>query len=56
MELKSVCFTWPHTRACDLAMLQKSVYPTVLAQPDTQPCVAISKATRVRHTGVWLAV
>ncbi|KHG00878.1 hypothetical protein F383_22302 [Gossypium arboreum] len=54
--MKSVCSTWPSTRACDLAVLHKSVYLTGLARPCTQACVGTSKGTRARHTSVWLAV
>ncbi|KAA3474831.1 Cell adhesion molecule 3 [Gossypium australe] len=38
--------TRPSIRACDLAVLHKSLYPTVLAWPSTWECVAISKDTR----------
>ncbi|KHG08169.1 Protein stu1 [Gossypium arboreum] len=55
-ETKSVRFTWPHTRACDLAVWHKSVYPIGLARPSTRACVAISKGTWARHTGMWLAM
>ncbi|KHG27423.1 polyprotein [Gossypium arboreum] len=48
--------TWLSTRACDLAVLHKSVYPTGLAPPSIGACVATSKGTWARHTGVWLAV
>ncbi|KHG20618.1 hypothetical protein F383_25108 [Gossypium arboreum] len=37
-KLKSVCSTRSHTRACDMAMLHKSVYPTALARPSTRAC------------------
>ncbi|KHG22915.1 Sulfhydryl oxidase 2 -like protein [Gossypium arboreum] len=37
IETKSVCSTRSHTRACDLAVLHKSVYPTVVARPSTRP-------------------
>ncbi|KHG28333.1 hypothetical protein F383_35339 [Gossypium arboreum] len=60
IKMKSVYFTRPSTRACDLAMLHKLVYPTGLPRPSTRPgtraCVATSKDTRARHTGVWLAL
>ncbi|KHG02434.1 Polyprotein [Gossypium arboreum] len=50
----------PSTRACDLAVLHKSVYPTSLAwlntQPGTRACMATSKGTWARPMGVWLAV
>ncbi|KHF97672.1 NADH-quinone oxidoreductase subunit D [Gossypium arboreum] len=46
----------PHTQECDLAVLHKSVYPTILPQSDTRACVAISKGTRAKHTGMWLAM
>ncbi|KHG04324.1 hypothetical protein F383_29811 [Gossypium arboreum] len=35
IKIKSVCSTRFHTRACDLAVLHKSVYPTGLARPST---------------------
>ncbi|KHG19861.1 hypothetical protein F383_24708 [Gossypium arboreum] len=58
--MKSVCSTRPHTRACDLAVLHKSVYPTGLARPSTwsgtSACVATLKGTQARHTDVWSAV
>ncbi|KHG19087.1 hypothetical protein F383_24117 [Gossypium arboreum] len=38
-ENKSVCSTRPHTRACDLAVWHKSVYPTELEWPTTRTCV-----------------
>ncbi|KHG21875.1 hypothetical protein F383_27593 [Gossypium arboreum] len=48
IETKLVCSTLPHTRACDLAMWYKSVYPTGLARPRTRPgtraCMAIFRA------------
>ncbi|KHG30276.1 hypothetical protein F383_11710 [Gossypium arboreum] len=56
IELQSVCSTRSHTRACDLAVLHKLVYPTSLARPSTRKCVATSKGTQARHMGVWLAV
>ncbi|KHG21820.1 Dihydroxy-acid dehydratase 2 [Gossypium arboreum] len=60
IEMKSVFSPQSHTRACDLAVLHKSVYPIGLARPGTWPvtraCLSISKGTQARHTGVWLAV
>ncbi|KHG18221.1 hypothetical protein F383_22005 [Gossypium arboreum] len=60
IKMKSVCSTRSHTRACDLVVLHKSVYPIVLARPSAWPgtrvCVATSKGTRAGHKGVWLAV
>ncbi|KHG22537.1 hypothetical protein F383_29110 [Gossypium arboreum] len=37
IKMKSVCSTRSHTRACDLAVLHKLVYPTGFAQPSTWP-------------------
>ncbi|KHG18999.1 hypothetical protein F383_26279 [Gossypium arboreum] len=56
IKMKSICSTWSHGRACDLAVLHKSIYPTGLAWPSIRPgtraCVATSKSTRARHTGI----
>ncbi|KHG07580.1 Threonine--tRNA ligase [Gossypium arboreum] len=58
--MKSICSTRFHTRACDLAVLHKSIYPIGLARPSTWPgtqvCVATSKGTRAKQLGMWLAV
>ncbi|KHG17830.1 hypothetical protein F383_21741 [Gossypium arboreum] len=38
IELKSVCSTWSHTRACDLAVLHKLVYPSVFTRFGIRAC------------------
>ncbi|KHG12938.1 hypothetical protein F383_05793 [Gossypium arboreum] len=49
IKMKSVYSTRSHTRACDLAVLHKSVYLIGLARPSTWPgtraCVATLKGT-----------
>ncbi|KHG22927.1 Glutathione S-transferase theta-1 [Gossypium arboreum] len=48
IKIKSVCSTRPHTRACNLALWHKSIYPIGLARPSTHPdtraCMAIFRA------------
>ncbi|KHG22612.1 Rhamnogalacturonan exolyase yesX [Gossypium arboreum] len=60
IKIKSLYSTQPHTRACDLAVWHKSVYPIGLAWPNTRSttlaCMATSKGTQAKHKGVWLAV
>ncbi|KHG29824.1 hypothetical protein F383_13188 [Gossypium arboreum] len=55
IEMKLVCSTRSHTRACKLAVLHKSVYPSGLAwasiRPNTRACVATLKGTQARRTG-----
>ncbi|KHF97709.1 MutS [Gossypium arboreum] len=38
IKMKLVCPTRSHTRACDLAVLHKSVYPPVFTRSGTRAC------------------
>ncbi|KHG00152.1 hypothetical protein F383_19176 [Gossypium arboreum] len=51
LKTKSVYPTWPHTRACDLAVWQMSVFLTGLARPSTRVCIAIFRAHGHSYTG-----
>ncbi|KHG03344.1 hypothetical protein F383_28091 [Gossypium arboreum] len=44
IKTKSVCSTRPHTRACDLSVWHKSIYPTGLARPSTRHGTRVYKA------------
>ncbi|KHF99975.1 hypothetical protein F383_17880 [Gossypium arboreum] len=51
ININSVCSTWPHTRACDLAVWHQSVYPTSLALPSTRACRVIFRPQGQSYTG-----
>ncbi|KHG24915.1 hypothetical protein F383_31002 [Gossypium arboreum] len=55
-EINSVCSTRPHTRACDLAVWHKSVYPIGLARPGIRMCMAISRVHGLATRACVLAV